>query len=395
MLGDVNLRDWDACSDIYCRRCLEPVFRPGQKLDEDGICLPCRYADSFDQIDWAARKHQLHQIAENAKRQSVGPYDCLIGVSGGKDSLRQALVVRDQLGLRPLLLCCSYPPEQATERGARNLSNLVRKGFDLQFVSPSPTTWKEMMRIGFTMHAQWTRSTELALFCSVVKTAVTMRIPLVILGENPALAFGARTGSSGSDAEGFRQYDTLAGSGIDYWQDQGIPRNKLIWYDIPDTDVCRDLGLQMIYLGYFMKDFNDIANTDHARKHGFFPREGKDAEPSYTGSLNPYESVDEDFVHVNQYLKSVKLGFGKVIQQVSVQIRYGTITREQGIGLVLKYDGKIAPELIDAFCAYLEISREEFQKVEDRIRNKNIWRLNNEAEWEHKYLPRQDDGGQT
>ena len=391
MADNTKVEDLDSRGDIYCRRCLEPVFRPGQELDENGICLPCRYAESFDKIDWQARREQLHRIADTARQQSQGPYDCLIGVSGGKDSLRQAMVVRDELGLRPLLLCCSYPPEQATERGARNLSNLVGKGFDLQFVSPSPRTWKQMMRIGFQEHAQWTRSTELALFCAVVKTAVTMTIPLVILGENPALAFGAKTGTSDSDAEGFRQYDTLTGSGVDYWQGHGIKRNKLIWYDIPNSDVCQDLGLQMIYLGYFMKDFHDIANTEHAQQHGFFPREGKDADPSYTGSLNPYESVDEDFVHVNQYLKSVKLGFGKIIQQVSVQIRHGAITREQGIDLVLKYDGKIDPELIDTFCDYLEISREEFQEVEDRIRNKNIWRLNNRAEWEHKYLPTHED----
>lgn len=377
----------DSPARHYCVRCLEPVFRPGQTLDAAGVCRPCRYAETHRTTDWAARRAELDEIVAQAKADAEGPYDCLIGVSGGKDSLRQALIARDELGLKPLLVCCSYPPEQASERGQRNLSNLVDQGFDLHFVSPGPRTWKSMMRMAFLDQAQWTRPTELALFCSVVKTATTMRIPLAVLGENPALAFGAKTGTDASDAAGFRAYDTLSDGSAESWVARGIPRRRLFWYDIPSAEACERLGLRMIYIGYFFSDFHDVGNTAFAKRRGFHPREGKMADPAYTGSLNPYESVDEDFVHLNQYLKSVKLGFGKVIQQVSVQVRYGGMSREEALALVKRYDGVLDDELIEDFCRYLEIDRETFDAVENRIRNRDIWRLRNDGTWEHRYPP--------
>ena len=129
----------------YCTRCLEPSSRPGAAFDEEGVCIPCRYAESLDRVNWETRRKDLQKIADWGHAHQSGGYDCLIGVSGGKDSTRQAFYVRDELGLKPLLVCCSYPPEQADDRGAENLSNLVGHGFDLHYVSPSPETWKVRM----------------------------------------------------------------------------------------------------------------------------------------------------------------------------------------------------------------------------------------------------------
>ncbi|MEI7803838.1 MAG: N-acetyl sugar amidotransferase [Hyphomicrobiales bacterium] len=372
----------------YCARCLEPTSRPGQNLDVSGICKPCRYVQSLDRVDWAERARQLQEIADWGRSRRTGPYDCIIGVSGGKDSLRQAMYVRDILGLRALLVCCAYPPEQIAERGTRNLSNLVAQGFDLHFSSPGPQTWKTMLRIGFRDYAQWTRSSELALFSSMPRVATAFNIPLIFLGENPALAFGAKTGGDGAEANSLRDYDTLSGASLTPWIERGIPENKLFWYRFPSDEDIERLGLRMVYLGYFIRDFDDIHNTAFAKEHLFQPREGRDADPTCTGSINPYESVDEDFVHVNQHLKSIKLGFGKVVQQVSVMVRHGAISREEALELVRCYDGKVDRNLIERFCAYLEIDVEEFEIIVEQFRNRDLWQLNNQGQWELRYAPR-------
>lgn len=364
-----------------CVRCLEPVSRPGQVLDKEGVCKPCQYVESLGTVDWLARRRELEEIVQWGRQHRTGPYDCVIGVSGGKDSHRLAMFARDELDMRPLLVCCSYPPEQSADRGSRNISNLISKGFDLHYVSPSPKTWKSMQRIGFLEHAQWTRSTELALYTSVVRVANQQHIPLVFLGENPALAFGAKAGGDGADANGLRTYDTLAGASLSSWIEAGVSPEKLYWYNFPTDSDISQLGLRMIYLGFFISDFNDIANTAFAAHSGLTPRTGDDASPMLTGSLNPYESIDEDHVHVNQYLKYLKLGFGKVLQQVSVMVRYGMLSREKGVELVRRYDGRVSDELIGRFCAYLEISRQEFEEVAERHRNPEHWRLNDEGEW--------------
>ena len=371
----------------YCTRCLEPSSRPGAAFDEKGVCLPCRYAESLDSIDWEARRTDLQEIADWGLAHQSGGYDCLIGVSGGKDSTRQAFYVRDELGLKPLLVCCSYPPEQAADRGAKNLSNLVEHGFHLHYVSPSPETWKKMMRLSFREFAQWTRPTELALFSSVVRSATSFKIPLIFLGENPALAFGSRSGSLDGDAKNIRCYDTRSGANIKPWIDWGIPKNKLYWYTFPSDHEIERAALRLVYLGYYIRDFNDMANGRFALDHGFTPREGIEADPYETGSINAFECVDEDFVHVNQFLKFIKLGFGKVIQQVSVQIRHGEITREEGLELVRTYDGRCSKKLIEHFCQYLEISTDEFWEVVEKNRNQDLWQLANNGEWELRFKP--------
>ncbi|MBE90537.1 MAG: LPS biosynthesis protein [Rhodospirillaceae bacterium] len=371
----------------YCTRCLEPSSRPGATFDEEGVCMPCRYAESLDGINWETRRKDLQKIADWGRARQSGGYDCLIGVSGGKDSTRQAFYVRDELGLKPLLVCCSYPPEQAADRGAENLSNLVEHGFDLHYVSPSPETWKKMMRLSFREFAQWTRPTELALFSSVVRCATSFKIPLIFLGENPALAFGSKSGSLDGDAKNIRAYDTLSGANIEPWLDWGIPKEKLYWYTFPSDHEIERAALRLVYLGFYIRDFNDIANGQFALDHGFMPRKGIEADPYETGSINAFECVDEDFVHVNQFLKFIKLGFGKVIQQVSVQIRHGEITREEGLKLARAFDGRCSDRLIENFCQYLEITTEEFWDVVDKNRNRDLWQLTNQGEWELRFKP--------
>ena len=106
------------------------------------------YIENAGTVDWEARRRELDEIAAWGRQHQAGGYDCIVGVSGGKDSTRQAFYVRDELGLKPLLVCCSYPPEQLADRGPDNLSNLIERGFDLHFVSPAPQSWKQMMHCG-------------------------------------------------------------------------------------------------------------------------------------------------------------------------------------------------------------------------------------------------------
>jgi hypothetical protein len=147
----------------YCKRCLEPDTRPDCLFDDEGICFPCRYLETVGSIDWKARRAELDEIAQWGRDRNVSGYDCIIPVSGGKDSHRQALYCRDELGLKCLLVSCSYPPEQLTDRGAHNLANLVSLGFDCITISPGPETWRRLMRGGFHVWGNMFKSTELAL----------------------------------------------------------------------------------------------------------------------------------------------------------------------------------------------------------------------------------------
>ena len=109
----------------YCPRCLQPDTRPNTQFRADGICPACHYFDQLKDVDWEDRYEILKDLFSQFPRRKGQFHDCIIGVSGGKDSTRQALWVRDKLGVNPLLVCLTYPPEQVTERGVNNLSNLI------------------------------------------------------------------------------------------------------------------------------------------------------------------------------------------------------------------------------------------------------------------------------
>ena len=152
----------------YCSRCLQPDTRPNTIFSTDGICPACTYFEALQQVDWQERFEMLQDLLSKHPRKKGQFHDCIIGVSGGKDSTRQALFLRDKLGINPLLVCLSYPPEQVTERGVDNLSNLINLGFDVVVSAPAPQTWMKLKQEGFRKFTNSFRSTEMALFASVL-----------------------------------------------------------------------------------------------------------------------------------------------------------------------------------------------------------------------------------
>jgi N-acetyl sugar amidotransferase len=369
----------------HCVKCVTPTTWPDAIIDVDGVCLPCRYAESLERVDWRARRKELDEIIQWCRENKRGNYDCLIGVSGGKDSTRQAFYARDELGLRPLLVSCTYPPEQQTQRGADNLSNLAECGFDIHVVGPAPQVSKKLMRFSFEKYSNLLRASEVVLYSSIPRVAIAYGIPLIFLGENPALAFGGSVGSISSDGNKQRFHNTLGGGKLDMWLDSGIPENQMNWYQYPSEHDFERASLRIVYMGYYMHDFHELANGKFAMEHGLKIRTGEGALPENTGSLNPYEALDDEFQQVNQYIKYVKLGFGKVTQQASVRIRLGVMTRDEAINAQNKYDGKCGATYINQFCDYVGITRDHFDEVIEKVRNRDIWQLNNRGEWELRY----------
>jgi N-acetyl sugar amidotransferase len=365
----------------YCKKCVQPDTRPGIKFNKYGICPACIYFEEAKDIDWEAREKELRKIIQKRKRVEKSGYDCIIGVSGGKDSTRQAMYAKEVLGLKPLLICCTYPPEQVTERGTNNVSNLIERGFDTIVVSPSPQIWKKLMWQGFSKFGNWAKSTEMALFASVPKFAIAYHIPLILWGENPATQFGnLAVGSINWDGNQMKNSNTIRG-GPDPLLYEGLTEQDIIWYRYPSDKEMKKARIQLMYLGYFWKDWSKINNANFSIAHGL---EIRDDKPQNMGALAPFDALDDDFVIVNQMMKHLKLGFGKVSDEVCELIRAGKITREQGIKLVKKYDGKCSDTYIKRFCNYLEITENKFWEIAESFRNKDIWEKDNGV-WRIKY----------
>ena len=91
-----------------CSKCIQPNTRPGIFFNDENICGACIYEEEKKKINWSERKKELNQIITTVKEKK-SDYDCAIGVSGGKDSTKQAITARDVLGLKCLLV--NYQPD--------------------------------------------------------------------------------------------------------------------------------------------------------------------------------------------------------------------------------------------------------------------------------------------
>jgi N-acetyl sugar amidotransferase len=356
----------------YCTTCLQPDTRPNTLFGEDGICPACTYFSLATDVDWQERYEILEDLLSSYPRKTGGQFDCIIGVSGGKDSTRQALWARDKLGLRPLLACLSYPPEQVTERGTDNISSLIEHGFDVVMSAPAPGTWQKLMRHSFDTFTNWARSTELALFASVPQLAIRYGIPLILWGENPGLQLGdlKTLGKTGYDGNNLRFMNTLSGAALDWMLDAGLSRKELIPYQYPTPDEFDAHNLQIVYLGWFLGDWSLTNNGMYASALGLHLR---DDPVENTGDLRGVTSLDEDWVTLNQMIKYYKFGFGRVTDYCNEEIRLGKMARSEGIRLVEAYDDSCGDAYIAAFSDYIGISVEQFWHQVHKSVNRDLF----------------------
>lgn len=371
----------------YCKKCLQPDTRPGIVFDENCVCGACNYATSVkEKIDWVARKAELREIAEWAKSRKA-PYDCVIGVSGGKDSTFQAVYAKETLGLHVLLVNCE--PDGLTEVGKKNIENLINMGFDCIKIRTNPKICRILARKSFYEHGNLVKPSEYPLWVSAYRIALNFNIPLIIQGENAALTLGAsKKQSNGGDAFNVTQLNTLAGCTAKEWVCDKVSESDLYFYQFPEKEQFADKDIRAIWLQYYCKDWFQEHNTNFAVARGLRGRTEENLED--IGRYRRYSSVDSDFQVVNQMIKYYKLGFGHTTDEVCYDIRYANMSREEALWLVNKYDGKCSEKYIQEACDYMGITVSEFWKEIDKWVNKKLFCKDKNGKWQPKFTVGED-----
>ena len=374
----------------YCKRCLQPDTRPGIVFDDEQICYACRYEESKATIDWDARKKELIAFAEEAKAESKkrgNVYDCVIGVSGGKDSLFQAVYAKEELGLNPMLVNCM--PDEITEIGRHNLDNLNNLGFDIFSIRPNPVVAKRLARKTFYERGNIIASSEYGLWASSYIMADKFNIPLIIQGENAALTLGtAKNQETTGNAFSVVQLETLRAQSVDSMVDEanGIYAKDLFTYKMPDVSEMEKKGIRAVFLQYYAKEWSQVYNADFAVARGLL---GRQDDLHDLGRYRRYTALDCDLQIVNQTIKYLKFGFGYATDEICYDIREGRFTREQGKWYVKEYDGLCGQYYIDKACRYLGITVEEFWRVVDQYVNKDLFEKK-DGKWVPKFTVGED-----
>ncbi len=349
----------------YCRRCVIPDTRPHISFDVDGVCDACRSHDSKPAIDWAARSAAFRAVVASAQSRSRG-YDCIVPVSGGKDSTWQVVMCLEH-GLKPLAVTWKTPAR--TEIGRRNLENLVRLGVDHIDYQISPLVERVFMLEAYERFGSTAIPMHMALFAIPLMLAVRFGVPLVVWGENSAFEYGGtydeRTGFR-LDAAWLKKYGVTHGTTAKDWVSPTLTAKALTPYFGPTESELASAGVQAVFLGYYF-EWDPQKTADVARQHGF-----ESGSRARTG-VYEFADLDDDFIAIHHYLKWYKFGFTRAFDNLSIEIRHGRITRDEAIA-TLRARGDDAPrEDIRKFCAFAGIEEARFYEIAEKFRNTNVW----------------------
>lgn len=358
----------------YCKKCLQPDTRPNIFFDKDGVCGACIYEENKNKdVDWNKRHTNLLSIVHGAKkeaRQKGLAYDCVIGVSGGKDSHFQALYAKEKLGLRVLLV--NGAPDGITEVGRHNLDNLCSYGFDLISLKPNPRVARLLAKRAFFEKGNIVAPSEYALWSSAYIVADKFDIPLVIQGENAACTLGVSIGNTtDGDALSVLNLNTIRGCSSKDLVTDKITTDDLYFYDFPVKSI-KEKRIKGIWLQYYVREWSSVGNTDFAVSRGLKGRLSEDLHD--LGRYRRFSSVDSDLCIVNQMIKYYKFGFGIATDEACYDIREGRLSREDAIWLINEYDGKCGQQYIQQACEYMAITEDEFWEAVDKFVNKSLFK---------------------
>lgn len=361
----------------YCTRCVQPDTRPGVYFSEDGVCGACLWEDEKKAIDWEERERELEKICEWARSHTKNAYNCVIGVSGGKDSTFQALYARERLGLRPLLV--SSEPNFNTPLGKANLENLKSLGFDCISLRANPRLMKKLVKHDFYEILNISRPSEYPLYASACIIADRFDVPLIIQGENAGQTLGASK-DTGTGGDAFMQFklNTIKADPFAAYAKDGISPADLFLFQ-PNLEKLLAKGVRSIFLSYYAKEWSQPHNARFAIAHGLeiMP---PDTDPYEQGMYRRFLGLDYYFRPLNQLLKYIKLGFGMTTDLACYDLRDGLLSYDEAVFLVRELDGKCGESLIQDFCRYLDISAEHFWSHVNTFRG-SMWSSDKQGNW--------------
>jgi N-acetyl sugar amidotransferase len=356
----------------YCTRCVMPATKPDLQMDAEGVCSACRYFERRAEIDWDARQRELKTILDRYKSKNGDNYDCLIPVSGGKDSTYQVIKMLE-LGMNPL--CVTATTCMLSDIGARNITNLKKQGVDYIEYSPNPIVRRKLNKVGLLQVGDISWPEHVGIFTIPVRMSVQMRIPLIIWGENSQHEYGGPAAAADNNTltrRWLEEFGGLLGMRVsDMIGQEGIAAKDLIPYTYPTDADLQASTTTGIFLGYYYP-WDGLVNAMFAQAHGFetYPK-------LVEGSLVNYENLDNCHTGIHDYFKFLKYGYGRASDLACMHVRRGRIPREMAINLVRKHDGNFPTEYLgvslEQILSELDMSVDDFTRLCDRFTNKKLF----------------------
>ena len=360
----------------YCKKCLYPDTKPQLVFNDDGICSACTNRKTKESIAWDKKREEFVKILDKYSSKDSSNYDCIIPVSGGKDSTYQTYVMKEEFGLNPLVV--NFHPLDQTNIGKKNLESLKKIGVDCIEFSPNPNVYQKLARYGLSELGDFQWPEHIGIFTVPVQIAVKYKIPLIIWGENPQLEYGQPTDIN-KDTILDREWNEKNGG---YFLDKIKPEHMTKYgfevkdlkpYLYPSDDEIKKVGVTGVFLGTYIK-WDIFKQLEFVKTLGF-----SENDEIREGTYDRWENLDVYFSVFHDYFKFLKYGFGRTTDHVSIEIRYGKMTREKGIELIKKHEGKIPQKYLKEFLNAADITMNEFEEICDKFTSKELFQTDQDG----------------
>jgi N-acetyl sugar amidotransferase len=357
----------------YCKCCVMPDTKPDLYLDKDGICNACRSFELRKEVDWDVRYQELLKLLDKYRQKNGSNWDCIVPVSGGKDSTYQVVRLL-QLGLNPL--CVTSSTCDIAPLGRANIENLKHLGVDCIEFSPNPMVRAKLNRVGLTQVGDISWPEHVGIFTIPVRAAVQFNVPLIVWGENSQNEYGGPAAAADNNVltrRWLEEFGGMLGMRVSDLLGQGVVEAKhLIPYTYPSDEDLQRVGVTGLFLGHYIP-WDGLSNALIAQTNGF-----QTYHKVVEGSMVNYENLDNHQTGVHDYFKFLKFGFGRATDLACLHIRRGRLTRQDGIAAVKRLDGLFPWEYLGKslkdILQPLDMSVDEFIRLCDQFTNKKIFK---------------------
>ena len=365
-------------------------------FDKDNICYACKSVDKKwnGEVDWNEREKELIDLC-NQYKDFKGPYNCIVGGSGGKDSAFQSHVLKYKYGMKPLTV--TWAPHMYTDIGWKNHRRWIDiGGFDNYLFTPNGKVHRHLTRRALINILHPFQPFILGQKSFIPQMAHLFKVPLIFYGETPS-DYGTKLGNVKKFSNNIKDSHPgftldpvssiktedikLGGDSISYHLDQGFTLNDLKPYLPLDINKIKESKIETRFLGYYLKwvpQENFYYAVDNT---GFQPNEKR-----IDGTYQKYQSIDDKTDGFFYYTAYIKFGCGRAMYDSSQEVRNGHLTKEEGLGLIKQFDGEFPKTHEKDFLDYISMTREEFDNICDKFRPEHIWEKKSNR-WEMKKNP--------
>jgi N-acetyl sugar amidotransferase len=324
------------------------------------------------EVDWDARQAELIEVLDRYRSKDGSNYDCIIPVSGGKDSHFQVIRMLEVCA-RPL--CVTASTCKLSAIGRKNIENLKTLGVDYLEMTTNPVVRRQINRLALEQVGDISWPEHVTIFTIPVRIAVQFNVPLIVWGENSQNEYGGPASAAENNVltrRWLEEFGGLLGLRVsDLCGQDGITDQDLIQYKYPTDDELARVGVTGLFLGYYVP-WDGYRSALLAQAHGFTTYH-KPVE----GSLVNYENLDNCHTGIHDYFKFLKYGFGRATDLACLHVRRGRLSREDAVRMIRRHDGKFPWEYLGCslkeILDELDLTIDEFIRICDRFTTKKLF----------------------